>query len=102
MGMHRITLVYLLILLLLLVSAWTVSAEGNETSGQNGGNVSHAMIFSFTNATLTETGSHTMTAGTSNLTSSAEEYYNQLAKDSDTEPLHLNIQGIPMECHFCR
>ncbi|MDD1724657.1 MAG: hypothetical protein LUQ07_05965 [Methanospirillum sp.] len=100
--MHHPQLYLLMLVLLLFV--WTVYADGNETPGQNGGNLSQNMIFSFTNATRTDAGSGTMASGepAKNQSGSLEEYYNQLGKDSDTEPLHLSFQGIPMECHFCR
>ena len=93
-----------LVIASIILLAWVAGADGNQTIDSNKSVNGSSVIFTFTKANPFEDTNSSLSNGnysTSEKLESAEAHYNRMSEESDISPLHLNILGIPMECHFC-
>ena len=95
---------FCMISIIFLGAIWGVAADGNLTDNSTINYTFSANIFSFSTASPYDDppgmDGFNNTSPIKN-PESIEEHYNSIISETDTSLPHLNLLGIPMECHFC-
>lgn len=93
---------FFLTMILLLVTSSVAEEENHTINSSKQSNITHN-IFLFSKAIPFADNDSLVLINSSipNSNESSEAYYNDISNEMNNTPLHLNLLGIPMECHFC-